>query len=110
MELDSNKAIKQTIDAGLGISMLSRHALALEGVVGQLNVLDVKGLHISWQWHVGNNKGKRLSITAKTILEFLKYESNNIMRIQVFFVVRYACCPEQLLNTIPVTLLLKSKI
>ena len=80
MELGSNEAIKQAIDAGLGISVLSRHALALEGEDGRLTVLDVKGFPIPWQWYVGHNNGKRLSVIAKTFLEFLKAESDNIMR------------------------------
>ena len=42
MELGSNEAIKHAIDAGLGISVLSLHALALEGVEGPLVILDVK--------------------------------------------------------------------
>ena len=61
MELGSNEAIKQAIDAGLGISVLSRHTLALEGEHGRLAILDVKGFPISWQWCVGHNKGKRLA-------------------------------------------------
>jgi len=71
MELGSNEAIKHAIDAGLGISVLSRHTLVLEGEDGRLVVLDVEGFPISWQWYVGYNKGKRLSIIAKTFLDFL---------------------------------------
>ena len=79
MELGSNEAIKHAIDAGLGISVLSRHSLALVGVEGRLAVLDVKGFPLEWQWHVGHGKGKQLSIIAKTFLHFIKTESNSIM-------------------------------
>lgn len=81
MELGSNEAIKQAIDAGLGISVLSRHTLALIGEQGRLAILDVKGFPIPWQWCVGFNKGKRLSVIAKTFLNFLKTESDHIMQI-----------------------------
>lgn len=81
MELGSNEAIKQAIDAGLGISVLSRHALALEGVDGRLAILDIKGFPLSWHWYVGHPKGRRLSIIAKTFLDFLKKERDQITQI-----------------------------
>lgn len=80
MELGSNEAIKHAIDAGLGISVLSRHTLALHGEDGRLVVLDVEGFPIPWQWCVGYIKGKRLSVIAKTFLKFLKDESDTIMQ------------------------------
>lgn len=80
MELGSNEAIKHAIDAGLGLSVLSRHTLFLEGVQGPLSVLDVKGFPLSWQWHIGHNKGKHLSVIAETFLNFIKTESDSIMR------------------------------
>ena len=79
MELGSNEAIKHAIDAGLGLSVLSRHTLALQGVNGPLSILDVKGFPLSWHWHVGHNKGKHLSLIAKTFLNFIKAESDSIL-------------------------------
>lgn len=76
MEMGSNEAIKHAIDAGLGISVLSRHTLALGGEDGRLVVLDVDGFPLSWQWQVGYNKGKRLSVIAKTFLEFLHSQNH----------------------------------
>lgn len=81
MELGSNEAIKQAIDANLGLSILSRHTLALEGEHGRLTILDAKGFPIPWQWYVGHNKGKRLSVVAKTFLEFLRTEGDSIMKV-----------------------------
>ena len=81
MELGSNEAIKQAIDSGLGISVLSRHTLALVGEDGRLAILDVKGFPIPWQWCVGFNKGKRLSVIAKAFLNFLETESDSIMQV-----------------------------
>lgn len=81
MELGSNEAIKHAIDAGLGISVLSRHALVLEGEEGRLTILDVQGFPIPWQWHVGHSRSKHLSVVANAFLDFLKTESDSIMRI-----------------------------
>jgi DNA-binding transcriptional LysR family regulator len=80
MELGSNEAIKQAIDAGLGISVLSRHTLALQGENGRLAILDVKGFPIPWQWYVGHNRGKRLSVIASAFLKFLETERDSIMQ------------------------------
>jgi DNA-binding transcriptional LysR family regulator len=81
MELGSNEAIKQAIDAGLGLSVLSRHTLVLDGEEGRLVTLDVKGFPIPWQWYVGHSKGKRLSVVAKAFLNFIKDESDCIMKV-----------------------------
>jgi len=82
MELGSNEAIKHAIDAGLGISVLSQHTLALHGEDSRLVMLDVEGFPIPWQWCVGYVKGKRLSVIAKTFLSFIKSESDSIMRTE----------------------------
>lgn len=80
MELGSNEAIKHAIDAGLGLSVLSRHTLAREGEIASLTVLDAKGFPIPWQWYVGHSSGKRLSVVARAFLEFLKTESDKILQ------------------------------
>lgn len=81
MELGSNEAIKQAIDANLGISVLSRHTLALEGEQGRLTILDVKGFPLSWQWYIGHTKGKRLSVVTEAFLDFIKREGDRIIRV-----------------------------
>lgn len=72
MELGSNEAIKQAIVGGLGISVLSRHTLALDAPMGQLAVLDVKGFPILRHWYAIYPAGKQLSVVARTFLDFLK--------------------------------------
>ncbi len=74
MELGSNEAIKQAIAGGLGVAVLSRHTLALEGSQGPLTVLDVQGFPIIRNWYVIYPAGKQLSIVAQAFLEFLKDE------------------------------------
>ena len=72
MELGSNEAIKQAIVGGLGVSVLSRHTLALDAPMGQLTILDVAGFPIERQWYVAYPAGKQLSIVARTFLDYLK--------------------------------------
>ncbi len=70
MELGSNEAIKQAILAGLGISVLSHHTLALNSSK-QFTILAVEGFPIVRQWYVVYPRGRELSVVAKTFLDFL---------------------------------------
>jgi DNA-binding transcriptional LysR family regulator len=78
MEIGSNEAIKQAIAGGLGISVLSRHALVLEGLNGPLVVLDVEGFPIQRYWYVVYPAGKQLSVVARTFLDYLLDEGKQI--------------------------------
>jgi len=70
MELGSNEAIKHAVAAGLGLSVLSLHTLALEGADGPVAILDVEEFPIHRQWYIVYPKGKELSLVARTFLEF----------------------------------------
>lgn len=78
MEFASNEAIKQAIVAGLGISVLSLHSLALEGTSGPIAVLDVQGFPIQRHWYLAHPKGRRPSLVARTFLDFVKQEGRHI--------------------------------
>jgi len=78
MEIDSNEAIKQAIVGGLGVSVLSRHVLALEGITGPLTILDVEGFPIQRQWYVVYPASKHLSVVARTFLEYLLVEGKRL--------------------------------
>ncbi len=79
MELGSNESIKQGITGGLGISVLSQHTLTA-GDRKELTVLDVQGFPISWQWYVGYPRGKRLSVVARTFIEFMYKEGPALLQ------------------------------
>ena len=72
MELGSNEVIKQAIAVGLGLSVLSRHTLTLDGPSGQLAALDVEGFPILRHWYVAYPRGKRLSVVAQAFLGYLR--------------------------------------
>jgi DNA-binding transcriptional LysR family regulator len=72
MELGSNEAIKQAVVGGLGVSVLSKHTLTLEGHMSELSVLDVEDFPILREWHVAYAKDKRLSVIAETFLDYLR--------------------------------------
>ncbi|CAN1211704.1 LysR substrate-binding domain-containing protein [Tumidithrix helvetica PCC 7403] len=79
LELASNEAIKQAIAGGLGISILSRHTVALEGATGQLAVLDVQGFPIQCHWHVMHLASKQLSVVSNAFLNYLQGEGKQII-------------------------------
>ncbi len=79
MELGSNESIKQGITGGLGIAVLSLHTLTA-GDMKELTVLDVQGFPIPWQWYVGYPRGKRLSVVAKTFIEFMYREGPALLQ------------------------------
>lgn len=70
MELGSNEAIKQGILGGLGISVISRHTVALHAA-GALTILDVQHFPIERHWYVAYPRGKQLSVVARAFLEYL---------------------------------------
>jgi DNA-binding transcriptional LysR family regulator len=71
MELGSNEAIKQAVAGGLGLAVMSRHALSLTGGHDQIVELDVQGFPIERHWYVVTPRGKQLSVVARTFLAFL---------------------------------------
>lgn len=84
MELGSNEAIKQAIVGGLGVAVLSRHCLALEGETGPLRILDVQGFPIRRQWYLVYPEGKQLSIAAQTFYTYLLNEGKKIAEAPLY--------------------------
>ncbi|MCU0806191.1 MAG: LysR substrate-binding domain-containing protein [Burkholderiales bacterium] len=75
MEMPSNETIKQAAMAGMGVSFLSLHTIALELETRRLAVLDVAGLPIVRDWYVVHLGGKRLSPLAEALKRFLVEEA-----------------------------------
>ncbi|MFC5066907.1 LysR family transcriptional regulator [Flaviflagellibacter deserti] len=71
MEIGSNETIKQAVMAGLGLSFISAHTVAIEIADGRLALLDVEGLPVIRQWFVVKRSAKRLLPPAAALSEFL---------------------------------------
>ncbi|MCF6321569.1 MAG: LysR family transcriptional regulator [Rhizobiaceae bacterium] len=78
MVLGNAEAIKQGVMAGLGISVLSRRNLSLELSEKHIAILDVKGFPLIRRWYAVHLRGKKLSLTARTFLDFILNESGSI--------------------------------
>ena len=75
MEMSSNEAIKQAVEVGLGLGILSLHTLELELAIRRLVTLDVESFPIVRQWFVVHRKGKRLSAVAQSFLAFITQQA-----------------------------------
>lgn len=82
MELGSSEALKQGVMAGLGIAILSLHSVRLEREVGKLAVLDVEGFPLTRRWYVVHLKGRKLSLVARTFLDYILEESLEMLDLE----------------------------
>ncbi len=71
MEMTSNEAIKQAVEAGLGLGIVSIHTLTLELETKRLMVLPVEGFPILRHWYLVHRKGKRLSPIADAFHKYV---------------------------------------
>jgi len=71
MEMSSNESIKQAVMAGMGVSLLSLHTIALELKHGLIATPEVEGLPVVRRWQVVNNLSKTLSPAAEALRYFV---------------------------------------
>jgi len=82
MEVGSNEAIKQSVQAGLGLGLLSRDTVEQELSLKRLVILDVAEFPIMRHWYVVHRKGKRLSAVAEAFKQFTLKEANALLHKQ----------------------------
>jgi DNA-binding transcriptional LysR family regulator len=81
IEMTSNEAIKQAVEAGLGLGIVSIHTLELELETGRLDILDVEDFPIIRHWYVLQRKGKRLSPAAQAFKAFVLKQAAQFIRL-----------------------------
>ena len=79
MELTSNEAVKQSILAGLGYSIMPLIGIKSEIQNKQLHILKIKGLPITTTWSLIWLRGKKHTPVAQAYLEYLQKEKSNIV-------------------------------
>jgi DNA-binding transcriptional LysR family regulator len=79
MELTTNEAVKQSLLAGLGYSIMPLIGIKNELHTNQLHILPIKGLPITTTWSLIWLKGKKHSPVSKSYLEHLSKEKSNIV-------------------------------
>lgn len=81
IETSSNETIKQAVEAGLGLGIVSIHTLELELETGRLEILDVEDFPIIRHWHIVQRTGKRLSPVAQAFKQFVLEEAEQFIRL-----------------------------
>ncbi len=71
MRMDTNEAIKQSVQAGLGLGIVSLHGINLELEAKRVAILDAKHFPIMRYWHIVHRKNQRLSTATHAFKEFL---------------------------------------
>jgi DNA-binding transcriptional LysR family regulator len=72
MELGSNEAIKEAVQRGLGVAVLSRLAVEKELDAGMFHALGITGLHLDRELYVVRDRRRPLSPPAQLFLTFLE--------------------------------------
>jgi DNA-binding transcriptional LysR family regulator len=77
MEMTSNEAIKQTVQAGLGLGIVSRHTVELELETGSLVELDVRHFPLKRYWYLVRRSDKQLSPVAQRFASYVLDPANH---------------------------------
>lgn len=82
MEADTAEAIKQAIQAGMGLGIMSLHTIRLELETKRLKILDIQGFPIIRHWNVVHQKNKRLSKISSVFKQFLLNEASDLVALE----------------------------
>jgi len=79
MEMSSNDAINQAVEAGLGLGIVSRDTLQREIQLGKLIILDVESFPIMRHWYLVHRKGKRFTGLMSAFKQIVEVDSTQIL-------------------------------
>lgn len=79
--MNTNEAIKQAVQADMGLAVVSLHTVTLELQAQQLVVLDVRGFPLRRNWFVVHRRLKRLSPVAQAFKTFLLAEGRQVAQL-----------------------------
>ena len=78
MEMHTNEAIKQSVQAGMGLSIMSLYGIELKLETKRLVVLDVKNFPVNRHWHLVHRTNKRLTAPGRAFKQFLLEEAEKL--------------------------------
>lgn len=83
MEMNTNGAIKQGVEEGLGLGVVSIHTLERELESGRVVVLNVETFPIMRRWFIVHRSGKRLSTAAQKFATLVREEAHGFVRTDI---------------------------
>ena len=78
INMSSNEAIKQAVQAGLGLGIVSIHTLELELELNRVAIIKAEGFPILRHWYIVYRKGKRLSPIANAFRDFVINQARDL--------------------------------
>jgi DNA-binding transcriptional LysR family regulator len=78
VSMSSNEAIKQAVQAGLGLGIVSIHTLELELELKRVAIVNAEGFPILRHWYIVYRKGKRLSPIASEFRNFVINQAKDL--------------------------------
>lgn len=72
LEMASNGALKRAVAGGMGLTILSKHAVQLEMALGMLQTLEVEGFPVRRPWQVVWARERLLSPATQAFRQFLR--------------------------------------
>jgi len=79
MEMSSNEAINQAVEASLGLGVVSQHTLELELALERLEVLDVESFPIMRHWYLVHRRGKRFTALMSAFKRLVIEDTDSIL-------------------------------
>lgn len=79
IELTSNEAVKQSVMAGLGVSIMPEIGIKSELKEKDLHILPVRNLPIVTQWRLVWLKGKKISPVAQAFLSYIRENKEGLI-------------------------------
>lgn len=89
IQLTSNEAVKQSVLAGLGVSIMPIIGLKNELDSGSIKILEVEDLPIVTNWRLIWLKGKKLSPVAIAFLNYIRLEKEKIKSTKFSWISNY---------------------
>jgi len=81
VNMNSNEAIKQAVQAGLGLGIVSIHTLELELELKRLAIINVENFPILRHWYIVYRKGKRLTPIANAFRNFVVNHAKELWKL-----------------------------
>ena len=89
IELSSNETVKQAVLAGMGISILPLIGMKNQLLDGSLKIIPLSGLPLQTTWRLVWLKEKALSPAARTFIEYIEEQKENIVKMHFDWIKLY---------------------
>lgn len=80
MEMNSNEAINQAVEAGLGLGIVSRHSLEQGLALERLVILEVESFPIERHWYLVHRRGKRFTALSLAFKQLVIQDTDKILK------------------------------